>query len=66
MLASRLSVKPETFSRVVKALGEQAVIAVQGSHVTILDREALADIADLQHTRELAPLPCEPLATVRA
>jgi hypothetical protein len=39
---------------------------VQGSHVTILDREALADIADLQHTRELAPLPCEPLATVRA
>ena len=66
VLASRLSVKPETFSRVVKALGEQGVISVQGSHVTILDREALAVIADLQHTRELALLPCEPGLSGRA
>ncbi|MCU0833211.1 MAG: Crp/Fnr family transcriptional regulator [Chromatiaceae bacterium] len=62
VLASRLSVKPETFSRVVKSLGEQGVIAIHGSHVTILDREALSEIADLKHTRELAPLPCEPAA----
>lgn len=58
VLASRLSVKPETFSRVVKSLGQQGVIAVQGNHVTVLDRKALAEIADVQHTRELAPVPC--------
>jgi len=65
VIASRLSVKPETFSRVIKALGDQGVIAVHGSHVTVLDRETLAEIADVQHTLELAPLPCATAGVLR-
>lgn len=58
VLASRLSVEPETLSRVIKSLGEQGVIDMHGSYVTVLDREALAEIADIQHTLELAPSSC--------
>lgn len=42
VLASRLSIKPETFSRVVKQLMNDGVIEVYGAHVTVLDRAALA------------------------
>lgn len=47
VLASRLSVKPETFSRIIKNLGEEGVIKVKGSRVTIEDRSALKRAADV-------------------
>lgn len=60
VLASRLSVKPETFSRVIKQLGDNGVIEVYGSHFTVLDREALEAIADLDSELDLRALPCDP------
>ncbi|MFB1489200.1 MULTISPECIES: Crp/Fnr family transcriptional regulator [unclassified Thiocapsa] len=60
VLASRLSIQPETFSRVVKDLGAQGVIDVHGAQVTILDRDALGEIAQLQDNLELGVLPCGP------
>ncbi len=44
VIASRLSVKPETFSRILKKLHEQEVITINGRNVTIHDRDALASI----------------------
>jgi CRP-like cAMP-binding protein len=41
VVASRLSVKPETFSRIVKHLSESGIIAVHGGLIRILDRAAL-------------------------
>ena len=46
VLASRLSTKPETFSRIFKNLTKQGVIEVDGIHVKVLDREALAVAAE--------------------
>lgn len=60
VLASRLSVKPETFSRVVKQLTQDGVVQVHGAHITILDRGALTDLAELADTTELGAMPCEP------
>lgn len=47
VLASRLSVQPETFSRVFKSLSERGIVRVQGILVTILDPAALRVIAEL-------------------
>lgn len=47
VVASRLSVKPETFSRIVKNLTGAGVIRVVGSRVTICDREALDAAAEV-------------------
>ena len=60
VLASRLSVKPETFSRVIKQLTLDGVVSVHGAHVTITDREALTQLAELDDTQELGLLPCDP------
>lgn len=60
VLASRLSIKPETFSRVEKCLREQSIIEVHGSHVTILDQPALEEIAKLGDSPEFASIPCAP------
>jgi len=60
VLASRLSIQPETFSRVVKELGGRGIIEVHGAEVTILDRDALGEVAELQDNVELGPLPCGP------
>lgn len=57
VLASRLSVKPETFSRVIKQLTVDGVVAVHGAHVTIADRAALTLLAELEDTLELGFLP---------
>ena len=46
ILASRLSVKAETFSRIIRNLHEQEVLSVSGSMVHIKDREALETLAD--------------------
>ena len=60
VLASRLSVKPETFSRVIKQLSQDSVILVHGGHFTVVDREELIILAELADTPELEPLPCRP------
>lgn len=53
VLASRLSVKPETFSRVIKQLTTDGVLSVHGAHVTILARDTLIDMAKLADSEEL-------------
>jgi len=45
VLASRLSIKPETFSRVTRQLISDGVIRVHGAHVAVLDRATLSDAA---------------------
>lgn len=45
-LASRLSIKPETFSRILKQLASKGLIEIHDSRIRILDREALSEIAD--------------------
>lgn len=65
VLASRLSIQPETFSRVVKELGVQGVIDVHGAQVTILDRDALSEVAQLQDNLELGVLPCGPAGVLK-
>ncbi len=47
VIASRLSVKPETFSRIIKNLKSREVLEIKGSRVRLLDREALEQVADV-------------------
>jgi CRP-like cAMP-binding protein len=47
VLASRLSVKPETFSRIIKQLSEQGVLQVNGSRVRVQDLPALQQLAEV-------------------
>jgi CRP-like cAMP-binding protein len=44
VIASRLSVKPETFSRILKNLHEQEIVSIEGRNVTIHNRDAMNDI----------------------
>lgn len=46
-LASRLSVQPETFSRIVRQLSNQGILAIHGSRVEISDRVRLRQIANV-------------------
>jgi len=41
VIASRLSIKPETLSRILKHLQQQNILTIEGRRVTIHDREAL-------------------------
>jgi CRP-like cAMP-binding protein len=41
VIAARLSIKPETFSRIIKNLREQGILSIDGNKITIHDREAL-------------------------
>lgn len=45
LIAARLSVKPETFSRIIANLKRQGIVNVDGNRVTILDRDALKSIS---------------------
>jgi len=45
VIASRLSVKPETFSRILKHLHEQNILTINGRNVTIHDRNAMKVIS---------------------
>jgi len=60
VIASRLSIKPETFSRIEKDLSERGIIAVQGMRVRLLKLEVLEQIAALGDFREPMAKPCEP------
>ena len=44
VIASRLSVKPETFSRILKNLHESEIVSIDGRQVTIHDRAAMITI----------------------
>ena len=44
VIASRLSVKPETFSRILKNLQEREIVSIEGRKVTIHDRAAMLSI----------------------
>ena len=44
VIASRLSVKPETFSRILKNLHEREIVSIEGRNVTIHDRQAMTGI----------------------
>lgn len=46
VLASRLSIQPETWSRITRRLIDKEVIAVDGDWVKIRDRGALQALAD--------------------
>lgn len=46
VLASRLSVKPETFSRILSNLSNQGLVKVKGGHIEILDVEGLRKHAE--------------------
>jgi len=48
VIASRLSVKPETFSRILKNLHEQNIVTIEGRNVTIHDRDAMFDLCSNQ------------------
>ena len=43
IVASRLSIQPETFSRILKKLGKRELISVKGKVITLLDVDALRD-----------------------
>lgn len=45
VIAARLSIKPETFSRIIKNLRGQEILSIEGSRITIHDREALKDLS---------------------
>ncbi len=47
ILASRLSVKPETFSRIIRTLSERGYISMHGNRVRIEQPDALRDVADV-------------------
>jgi len=47
VLASRLSTKPETFSRIFKDLSKRGIVTIDGNEIRILDKDALRDAADL-------------------
>lgn len=46
VLASRLSIQPETWSRITRRLMDQGMIRVDGGLVEVLDAEALRRLAD--------------------
>lgn len=48
VIASRLSVKPETFSRILKNLHESEIVSIDGRNVSIHDRDAMAGICSGQ------------------
>ena len=56
-LASRLSVKPETFSRILHSLSGQGVIQVNSNRVTVLNPGKLQELAHLESLIGLEEIP---------
>lgn len=64
-IASRLSVKPETLSRIIKNLCDLGAIEINGNRVTLHDREQLQGMADAcavaqNSLRDTFLYPCPP------
>jgi len=49
VIAARISVKPETFSRILKELHQKGLLTVDSSQITIHDRQALKEISTNQN-----------------
>lgn len=47
VIAARLSIKPETFSRIIKNLREKGIISIDGNKITIHNRQALKGLGTL-------------------
>ena len=45
VIAARLSVKPETFSRIIKNLKNQGILTIEGNCVTVHDIDALKELS---------------------
>ena len=45
VIAARLSVKPETFSRIIKSLKNQDILTIEGNSVTVHDIDALKQLS---------------------
>lgn len=45
LIASRLAVQPETFSRIIARLRKQGIVEIDGDYVTIIDRDALKKLS---------------------
>ncbi len=67
VLASRLSVKPETFSRIIKQLNERGIVRVDGFRVCVLKLDALEALAEITGLEDSGPgaaarslYPCPP------
>lgn len=60
VLASRLSIQPETFSRVIGQLRDGGLIAIDGHRLTLIDRPALIEVADLGDLGDLVNLTPRP------
>ncbi len=56
VLASRLSIKPETLSRIFRSLTNAGLVSIRGSHVAILDRRNLEDLAHSCRSDEISLL----------
>jgi CRP-like cAMP-binding protein len=52
VLASRLSIKPETLSRIFRSLTNADLVEIRGNHITILDRHHLGELAQTCATGE--------------
>lgn len=55
IIASLLTIKPETFSRLIKDLTERGIIVVSGPQVRILDRTAMEQLAGIRPCQEDNP-----------
>ncbi|SDX57620.1 cAMP-binding domain of CRP or a regulatory subunit of cAMP-dependent protein kinases [Allochromatium warmingii] len=65
VLASRLSVQPETFSRVIKSLSERGIIHMDGTLVRALNPHRLLEIAELTDALEPGPISIGSLGSQR-
>ena len=45
VIAARLSVKPETFSRITRRLRDKGVLSIDGNTITIHNRNALKELS---------------------
>ncbi len=62
IIASRLSIKPETFSRIEKDLSDRGIIRIKGMCIFILDKQALREVAALGTSRRALRWPDESTA----
>ena len=59
VLAARLSMKPETFSRILQNLASKQILQTKGTEIQILDEELLRSLAHLESVFGLEPeQPC--------
>jgi len=66
VIASRISVKPETFSRIIKSLKSNNILEIKGSKVHLLDRAALEEAADVCGYPVAAPAVCSAVSLLVA